>query len=330
MKQKEIIVSGMRPTGRLHLGHFFGVLKNWERLQSAQKCYFFVADWHSLTTEYANIREIQDWLREMVIDWLSAGISPEKAVLFVQSRVPEHAELHLLFSMIAPLGWLERVPSYKELQQELAGKDLSTYGFLGYPLLQTADVAIYKATQVPVGQDQVAHIELAREIVRRFNYLYRKIFPEPASLLTETPRLPGLDGRKMSKSYDNAVYLSDPEPEATKKLMNCITDPARIRRQDPGNPDVCTIFSYHKLATDPAKIGEIDRECRRAGIGCVDCKKILVSGMNKTLGPFRERRVELAKKPKQVRDILNAGAEAARKVAQKTLAEANEAMGLGK
>ncbi|MBI4411729.1 MAG: tryptophan--tRNA ligase [Deltaproteobacteria bacterium] len=327
-KKQEIIVSGMRPTGRLHLGHFFGVLKNWERLQKESRCYFFVADWHALTTEYANIKEIQGWLAEMVIDWLAAGINPEKAVLFVQSRVPEHAELHLLFSMITPLGWLERVPSYKELQQELTGKDLSTYGFLGYPLLQTADVAIYKATKVPVGQDQVAHIELSREVVRRFNFLYGELFPEPQSLLTQTPKLPGTDGRKMSKSYDNCVYLSDSEPEATKKLMNCITDPARIRRQDPGNPDVCTIFSYHKLSTHPDALKQIDADCRTAGIGCVDCKKILVKSMNESLALFRERRGDIAKKPKKVQEILDDGASSARGVARKTLEEANEAMGL--
>ena len=329
MKPKEVIVSGMRPTGRLHLGHFFGVLKNWERLQKQHQCYFFVADWHSLTTEYANIKVIQDALCEIVIDWLAAGIDPEKAVLFVQSRVPEHAELHLLFSMITPLGWLERVPSYKELQQELTGKDLSTYGFLGYPLLQTADVAVYKATQVPVGQDQVAHIELAREIVRRFNYLYKVLFPEPASLLAETPKLLGTDGRKMSKSYDNCIYLSDPEPEAEKKLMNCITDPARIRRQDPGNPDVCTVFSYHKLATPPETVRQIDGDCRTAKIGCIDCKKILVKGLNENLAPFRERRGEIVKKPKKVQEILADGTHTARAVAQKTLSEVNEAMGLG-
>lgn len=329
-KRKQIIVSGMRPTGLLHIGHYFGVLKNWVDLQKNYDCYYFVADWHSLTTEYSQVDIIQETLHEIVIDWLAAGVDPSKAVLFIQSRVPEHAELHLLLSMITPLGWLERVPSYKELKQELKGKDLSTYGFLGYPLLQTADVAIYKANCVPVGQDQAAHIELAREIIRRFNYLYKEIFPEPKTLLTETPKILGIDGRKMSKSYDNCIYLSDSVDVANKKFMNCVTDPARIRKKDPGNPDICILFTYHKLVSPKKTLDEICRDCRTATLGCVDCKKILVKNMNEQLSSFREKRAELAKKPKQVQEILQKGVKKAREVAQKTLSEANEVMGLGK
>lgn len=325
-KKKEIIVSGMRPTGLLHIGHYFGVLRNWVRLQQEYRCFYFVADWHSLTTDYAQVDQIQKHLKEMVIDWLASGVDPNQATLFVQSMVPEHAELQLLFSMITPLGWLERVPSYKELRQELKGKDLSTHGFLGYPLLQTADVAIYKANKVPVGQDQAAHLEIAREIIRRFNFLYKPVFPEPETLLTETPKILGTDGRKMSKSYGNCIYLSDSEEEANKKLMSCITDPARVRRQDPGNPEVCTVFSYHKLVTPKETIQEIDRDCRSAKLGCVDCKKILIKTLSQELKSFREKRKEISSK--KVIDILRAGAKEAGVTAKKTLDEVNEAMGL--
>ena len=333
MKSNQVVVSGMRPTGLLHLGHYFGVLKNWVQLQEKFRCYFFVADWHSLTTEYAQIDVIQKTMREIVIDWVACGIDPEKSVLFVQSRVPEHAELHLLLSMITPISWLERVPSYKELRQELKGKDLSMYGFLGYPLLQTADVAIYKATQVPVGQDQAAHIELAREILRRFNFLYcgdKPLFPEPQTLMTNYPKVPGIDGRKMSKSYNNTITLSDSEEAANKKIMQCITDPARIKREIPGNPDVCTVFSYHKLVTGEGEKKEIDRDCRSAALGCVDCKKKLIRNMTAELAPFRKRRLEIAKAPEKIDKILENGNAAARKVAAVTLAEVNRAMGLEK
>ncbi len=325
---RETIVSGMRPTGPLHLGHYFGVLKNWIELQKKERCYFFVADWHSLTTEYAQVDVIKKSVDDMVINWLAAGVDPERSVLFIQSEVPEHAELHLLFSMITPISWLERVPSYKELKQELKDKDLSTYGFLGYPLLQSADIAIYKATAVPVGQDQEAHIELTREIIRRFNYLYKKpIFPEPKTLLTEFPKIAGTDGRKMSKSYNNCIYLSDSEEEANKKLMKCITDPARMRREDPGNPDVCTIFSYHKLATSEATRRQIDADCRTAAIGCVDCKKILIKNLTEELAPFRERRKKVKKE--EVVSLLHEGSKKAGLVARQTLKEAQSAMGLG-
>lgn len=328
MTNKEnIVVSGMRPTGPLHIGHYFGVLKNWLALQQQETCFFFAADWHCLTTDYAEVAKIRDYRIDMVINWLAAGVDPAKATLFMQSQVPQHAELHLLFSMITPISWLERVPSYKELRAELTHKDLSTYGFLGYPLLQTADVSIYKATHVPVGLDQAPHIELAREVVRRFNFLYKKeVFPEPKTLLTETPKLLGTDGRKMSKSYDNCIYLSDSAEETSKKLMKCITDPARKLRADPGNPDVCTIFSYHKLATPKEEIEQINADCRKAGIGCVDCKKILIKNLEKDLVPFRERRQKIS--VDQVKDILQTGAKTARRVAQKTLDEVNEAMGI--
>lgn len=321
-----VIVSGMRPTGRLHLGHYFGVLKNWMELQEKSKCYFFVADWHSLTTEYAQVQAMGGYVREMVTDWLASGISPDKAVMFVQSHVPEHAELHVLLSMITPIGWLERVPSYKELQQELTGKDLSTYGFLGYPLLQAADVVIYKATGVPVGQDQVAHIELAREIVRRFNHLYRDIFPEPAALLTKAAKLLGLDGRKMSKSYNNSVFLSDSAEESAAKFKGCMTDPARKRRTDAGNPDICPVFDYHKLVTSTETQAQINTDCRSAAIGCIDCKKILSAGLDKELAPFRERRASLD--PKMVTDVLTSGSQKARATAAATMTEVREAMGL--
>lgn len=326
---KNIVVSGMRPTGSLHIGHYFGVLKNWVQLQEKFRCYFFVADWHSLTTEYEQVSLLQKYLTEMVIDWLAAGVDPQKAILFVQSHVSAHAELHLLLSMITPISWLERVPSYKELRQELKGKDLSTYGFLGYPLLQTADVLLYKASQVPVGIDQAPHIELAREIVRRFNFLTKKeVFPEPKTLLTEFPKILGIDGRKMSKSYDNCIYLSDSLEESDKKLMKCITDPARKRREDPGNPDVCTIYSYHRLATPIDTLKEINRDCRKATIGCVDCKKILIKNINAELAPFRERRQKIS--VKEVAEILIEGSKKAREVATRTLQEANAAMGLQK
>jgi tryptophanyl-tRNA synthetase len=326
---KKVIVSGMRPTGLLHLGHYFGVLKNWLELQSQHQCYFFAADWHCLTTEYAAVEAIQKYVTEMALDWLAAGIDPAKAVVFVQSKIPEHAELHLLFSMITPISWLERVPSYKDLQQELTGKDLSTYGFLGYPLLQTADVAIYKANAVPVGQDQVAHIELSREVVRRFNHLYKKeVFPEPEALLTKASKIVGVDGRKMSKSYNNAIYLSDTEEQANKKLMQHMTDPARKRREDPGNPDICPIYGYHQIVSETPIVEQVNQDCRTAKIGCVDCKKLLIQGMTRELAPFRQRRADLAKNKDELQGILSHGAKQARTVAAQTLNEANQAIGL--
>jgi len=318
----------MRPTGKLHLGHYFGVLKNWLKLQEEYQCYFFVADWHALTTEYANPKSIKDWGRDIVLDWLAVGLDPAKATLFLQSQVPEHAELQLLLGMITPLGWLERVPSYKELKQELKDRDLSTYGFLGYPLLQTADVAIYQADLVPVGQDQVAHLELSREIVRRFNHLYGPTLTEPQPKLTESPKLPGIDGRKMSKSYQNAIFLTEPAESVQKKLMSSITDPNRGRRSDPGNPDICTIFAYHQIFTDPGQTSQINLDCRAAEIGCVDCKKIAVDSVLNFLKPIAEKRKALEAQGGLVDEILAQGALRAREVAQANLAKVYQVMGL--
>ncbi len=327
MGKKERVLSGMRPSGRLHLGNYHGALQNWVKIQNEYDCHFFVADWHSLTTEYADPSNLKDWVENMVIDWLACGLDPKKSKLFIQSWVPEHAELHLLLSMITPISWLERVPSYKEIKEQLSNKDLGTYGFLGYPNLQTADIIIYNASGVPVGEDQVAHVELSREIVRRFNFLYKKdVFKEPKPLLTLTPKVPGLDGRKMSKSYNNCIYISDTKEETHKKIMPAVTDPARKRRDDPGNPDVCLVFDYHKLYTPEAEQKEIDHGCRTAGIGCVDCKKKLLVHMDKFWDPIREKRVAIAKKPKKVWDIVEDGTKKARKVAQETMLKVREAM----
>lgn len=322
------VISGMRPTGKLHLGHYHGVLKNWLKLQETNDCFFFIADWHALTTEYADPEIIRNSTREVLIDWLSVGLDPEKAVLFIQSQVKEHAELHLLLSMLTPLGWLERVPSYKEMRQELSTKDLSTYGFLGYPLLQAADVALYDGQKVPVGVDQVPHIELAREIVRRFNHLYGKTLVEPQSLLTDSPKLLGPDRRKMSKSYDNALYLSDSPEEIERKIRTAITDPARVRREDTGNPDVCLIFDYHKLHSSPEEAGHVDRDCRSAALGCVDDKKKMATILNDFLEPIRRRRGEIQKNPAELDEIIRRGTERARAVARETMEKVRGAMKL--
>lgn len=328
MAKSKVVVSGMRPTGKLHLGHYFGVLKNWLKLQEEYQCFFFVADWHALTTEYANPQSIKDSSRDIVLDWLAVGLDPQKVTLFCQSQVPEHAELQLLLGMITPLGWLERVPSYKELKLELKDRDLSTYGFLGYPLLQTADVAIYQADLVPVGQDQVAHLELSREIVRRFNHLYGPTLTEPQAKLTEAPKVLGTDGRKMSKSYQNAIFLTEPEESVQKKLMGSITDPNRGRRSDPGNPDICTIYSYHEIFTAPETTSDINVKCRAADIGCVDCKKITVESVLNFLKPIAEKRKALEAQTGYVDDILAEGAKRAREVAQANLAKVYQVMGL--
>ncbi len=316
---KKRVVSGMRPTGYLHLGHYLGVIKNWVELQKNYDCYFFVADWHSLTTEYANPGNVKDYSRQMVLDWLAAGVDPEQSTIFIQSQIPEHAELHLLLSMITPVSWLERVPSYKELQTQLTEKDLSTYGFLGYPLLQTADVAIYQAHKVPVGQDQLAHIELSREIVRRFNHLYGQTFVEPEAMLTEVPKLLGTDGRKMSKSYNNSIFLSEDPVAVHKKVLGMMTDPARVRRTDPGNPEVCPVFDYHKIYTPEAKQTELAAGCRTAAIGCVDCKKVFLETLIPFLKEHQERRKEFESNPKRVDEIIEAGVARARQVAKANL-----------
>lgn len=318
----------MRPTGKLHLGNLVGALENWVKLQDQYDSYHFVADWHMLTTEYANVEGLQENILEMVTDWLAAGLDPNKSTFFVQSRLPEHAELHLLFSMFTPLGWLERVPTYKEQLENIKDRDLHTYGFLGYPVLQAADILMYKAEAVPVGEDQVPHVELTREIARRFNHHYGLVFPEPQALLTNAPRLPGTDGRKMSKSYGNPIYLSDPADVVSKKVAGMMTDPARKRRTDPGNPDVCPVFDFHKIFSPGDVIERVNRECRTAEIGCVECKKLMAVSLNGFLDPIRDRRKPLEENHQRVWDILDAGTERARAVAQSTMAEVREAMNL--
>ena len=284
------VLSGMRPSGQLHLGHYLGVLVNWKKLQEENDCFFFVADWHALTTEYDRTAVIRESIDDMVIDWLASGIDPQRATIFIQSHVPEHAELHLLLSMITPLPWLERNPTYKEQLREQTTRDLQTYGFLGYPVLQAADILMYDATLVPVGIDQVPHLELTREIARRFNFLYRECLSIPEAYLTETSKMMGTDNRKMSKSYGNAILLSDTSEEAWAKVKPMVTDPARQRRTDCGNPEICNVFSYHRIFSDEATIAKVDVGCRTAGIGCIECKKWMFEGMEKVLAPVREKR----------------------------------------
>jgi tryptophanyl-tRNA synthetase len=323
---KQRVLSGMRPTGKLHLGNLVGALDNWKRLQEEYDCFFFAADWHALTTEYADTGIVRESIRDMVIDWLSVGLSPEKSVLFIQSRVKEHAELHLLLSMITPLPWLERVPTYKEQQQELASRDLSTYGFLGYPLLQAADIIIYKAHKVPVGIDQVPHVELTREVARRFNSFYGPVFPVPDPLLTEVPKLLGIDGRKMSKSYDNAIYISDPPAVVRRKVSLMFTDPNRIKRSDPGNPDICNVFSFHKVYSSPETVDRVNHECRRAEIGCVQDKRQFAETLVSHLAPIQEKRAGYIQNPGLVDEILEDGCQRARGVAVQTMEEVRAAM----
>lgn len=331
-KRRPRILSGMRPTGKLHVGNLVGALENWIHLEDEYECYYFVADWHMLTTEYAGVRDLQQNILEMVTDWLAAGLDPSKSVFFVQSRLPEHAELHLLLSMLTPLGWLERVPSYKEQQKNLEDRDLQTYGFLGYPVLQSADILMYNADAVPVGEDQAPHVELTREIARRFNHYFRDgagdILREPKTLLSRSPRLPGTDGRKMSKSYGNAIYISDPSEVVSKKVAGMITDPARRRRTDPGNPDVCPVFDFHKIFSTREVAARVDRECRTAEIGCVECKKLMAASLNAALEPIRERRKPLEKNPQAIWDILDEGTARARAVCQSTMGEVRSAMNL--
>lgn len=324
----ETIVSGARPTGRLHLGHLHGALKNWVRLQQDYRCFFFVADWHALTTDYSSPQGIQQSTLEMVMDWLSIGLDPKRCVLFRQSRIKEHAELHLLLSMITPVPWLERNPTYKEQMRELEGRDLSTYGFLGYPVLQAADIMMYKAQKVPVGVDQAPHVELTREIVRRFNQVYRPIFPEPEVLLTETEKLPGLDGRKMSKSYHNAVFLSDSPKEIDQKLSRMMTDPARVRRQDPGEPAKCPAFQLHRIYCAPEEIEYVSKGCRTASIGCLDCKRVMIKHVIEDLSPFREKRAAYEQRPADVEDVLVTGNRIAQEKAAETMDEVRSAVGL--
>jgi tryptophanyl-tRNA synthetase len=323
-----IVVSGARPTGSLHLGHLNGALKSWVDLQRELPCYFFIADWHALTTEYADPSMVRASSESMVLDWLAVGLDPEKSVMFVQSEVPAHAELFLMFSMIIPVPWLERVPSYKEQQEQLEGRDLTTLGFLGYPLLQAADILVYKGSRVPVGEDQLPHIELTREVARRFNRLYGDVFPEPKGMVVEGARIPGTDGRKMSKSYGNAVDLVDDPQTITKKLSKMVTDTRRARRTDPGDPKDCPAFRLHEVYCTDQEKEELTEGCKTAAIGCLDCKKVMIRHVIEELAPIRERRLELDKRPGVAAEVLAAGRSRASKVAEKTLAQAKESMGL--
>jgi len=325
---KDRVLSGMQASGRLHLGNLIGALNNWVRLQDQYDCHYFIADWHALTTMYADPSFIRESTKDILINFLAAGLDPEKCTIFLQSRIPEHAELHLLLSMITPLGWLERVPTYKEKQQELKDKDLSTYGFLGYPLLQTADILIYRAKYVPVGIDQVPHLEISREIARRFNYLYKEVFPEPEALLTEFPKVVGVDGRKMSKSYDNAIFLSDSPKEVEQKIMTMMTDPARIKRSDKGNPELSPVYHLHKVLSSKEEQDEVVKGCITAGIGCIDCKKILLKNIFRILEPIWEKRNELITNPDVLYDIVKKGTDKARKSVEETMQLVRDAMGL--
>ncbi len=396
--QNQRVLSGMRPTGKLHLGHYHGVLKNWIELQHTHECYFFVADWHALTTEYENSQHISQHVTDMVIDWLAAGVTPGTATLFIQSRIPEHAELHLLLSMTTPLGWLERVPSYKDQQEKLKEKDLATYGFLGYPLLQAADILVYKAGNVPVGEDQVAHVELTREVARRFNHLYGKepdfeekavkatakmgkknaklykklrkeylekgdmeslgvaqallesqqnisigdrerlygylegtgkiILPEPQALLTQASKMPGLDGQKMSKSYGNTISLREDPNQVESKLRTMPTDPARVRRTDPGDPANCPVWQLHEVYSDNEVQNWVKQGCTTASIGCVECKQPVIDVVQKELKPIQERAREYEQDLATVQSIINDGCEQARDIARDTLEDVRRAMGL--
>jgi tryptophanyl-tRNA synthetase len=323
---KKRVLSGMRPTGKTHLGHLHGILENWRDLQDEYDCYYFAADWHALTSEYKNTAPLKEYLTEMIIDWMSVGIDPQRSTLFVQSWVMEHAELHLLLSMITPLGWLERNPTFKEQQEELAEKEVSTYGFFGYPVLQAADILMYKGNHVPVGKDQLPHLEITREIARRFNYLYQEVFPEPEALLTEVPNLLGIDGRKMSKSYNNAIYLSDSKAELAAKVEQMVTDPQRAYRKDPGNPDVCNLFPYHRIHTASAVVADIDAQCRRASIGCRECKQILITRLQEFLAPIQEKRKYYLAHRSEVEEIIQTGTGRAREFAQRTMDEVRDAM----
>ena len=329
------VLSGLRPTGRVHLGNYFGAVKNWVDLQDRYRCHYFVADWHALTSDYADTGGLEKATYDAVLDWLAAGIDPVKSIVFVQSWVKEVAELHLLLSNVTPLGWLERVPTYKDQMEQVTNKDLTNYGFLGYPVLQTADIILYKGAYVPVGEDQASHIEISREIVRRFNQFFKlrdgsEIFPEPQALLTSTPKVPGIDARKMSKSYGNAIDLVEPTESLKTKVMAMVTDPARARRADPGEPKNCNLYNFHRIFTPAERNAEIEAGCRSAALGCVDCKKILIGTMDSGLEPIRERRSSLAAQPGRISEILADGADRARAEARETMGEVYEALGLAR
>ena len=321
----------MRPTGALHLGHYHGAIKNWVRLQHDYACYFFVADWHALTTDYADHADLERNVYDMVVDWLAAGVDPDQATLFIQSRLPEHAELFTLLAMGTPLSWLERVPTYKDQIGNLDGRDLATYGFLGYPLLQAADILIYKAQHVPVGEDQAPHLEITREVARRFNHLYgrgKTVLPEPATLLTETSRLPGLDGRKMSKSYGNDIAMREEPAEVERKVRRMQTDPDRVRRTDKGNPDRCPVWQFHQVYSDTETRDWVRQGCTTAGIGCLECKQPVIDAIVREQAPWRERAEAYLSNPKQVQWIVEVGTEQARGVARATMREVRAAIGL--
>lgn len=321
------VLSGMQPSGLMHLGNYLGALENWKTLQDQYECYFFVADWHALSTNYADTSRIREFVREMLTDWLAAGIDPNRATVFIQSRIPEHAILHLLFSMMIPVSWLERNPTYKEKQEEIKEKDLSTYGFLGYPVLQAADILLYKPDFVPVGKDQLPHLELTREVARRFNDIYKtSVFPEPKEHLTKFPKILGTDGRKMSKSYGNTINLSDSEPVLRQKLKTMVTDPARVRRTDPGNPDLCPVYEFHKIYSSGTVQEQINKDCRTAAIGCIDCKKMVADRMVEQMAPIWDKRSGLTKNPSQLDEIVLEGSRKANAVAKATLQEVTEAM----
>lgn len=323
---KKRILSGMRPTGKLHLGHLVGALDNWMKLQEEYDCFFMVADWHALMSEYENTANLTESITDNVLDWLSVGIDPKKSTLFIQSEVSAHLDLYMIFSCITPLGWLERCPTYKEQMREIKTRNLNTYGFLGYPVLQAADILLYKAEKVPVGEDQLPHLELTREIARRFNSLYKKeVFPSPDAILTKVPRLLGLDGRKMSKSYDNTINLSDPEDIIRKKISTMFTDPKRIKLSDKGHTDICNVFSYYSIF-DPREKEEVRDWCENAKLGCTECKKKLASALIEKLEPIRKKRQEIAKDKTIVKKILEEGKEKATAIASKTLSQVKEAM----
>lgn len=323
------VFSGMRPTGKLHIGHLAGALTNWARLQNEYDCYYGIVDWHALMSDYADTRHVKDNCREVLLDWLGSGIDPEKSSIFIQSHVVEHAELALALAMITPLGWLERNPTYKEQIINLQNKDLGTYAFLGYPVLMAADILLYRSEKVPVGEDQSAHLEITREIARRFNHFYGPTFPEPETLLTPTPKVPGTDGRKMSKSYGNSINISDELPEIWQKLRTMTTDPARERRSDPGDPDKCPVWDLHRVFNpDEDQKEEIALGCRNASIGCIDCKKWLFAHVENVLTPIQERRRHYEARPELLDEVLRQGAKKARKVASETMTTVKEALGL--
>ena len=320
------VLSGMQPSGLMHLGNLLGALENWKSLQAQYECYFFVADWHAMSTNYADTSRINEFTQELLIDWLAAGIDPNRATVFVQSSIPEHAILHLLLSMIVPIPWLERNPTYKEKREEIKEKDLSTYGFLGYPVLQAADILLYKPDIVPVGKDQLPHLELTREIGRRFNNLYSPVFPEPKEHLTQFPKVMGTDGRKMSKSYGNTINLSDTEPVVRQKLKTMVTDPARVRRTDKGNPDVCPVFDFHKIYSSADVVKQVDQDCRTAAIGCIDCKRQVADAMVERYGPMWDKRATIRQHPEHIQEMVEEGRKRASQVANQTMQEVKTAM----